>query len=97
MVATWKRCGGDRNRIENGPVRGTDYDATPLGTLNCVEPGTTGWYGIDVSELVRQWVNGGAPNEGLFMQAHRYWIGAYFASGNNHDASLRPKLTVRSE
>ena len=85
---------GDQHRLENGPVSGVDYDQVAMAKIP-LEPGTLEqWYSFDVTSVVQQWVNGDVKNEGFYLRALGYWIGAYFASGVHPDGALRPKLVV---
>jgi len=44
-----------------GPGDGDGYDSTVLGSF---EPGAVGWYTLDVTALVQDWVNGVYPDYG---------------------------------
>lgn len=85
---------GKKNQLESGPVAGVDYDEAFVGSIP-LEPGTNDqWYSVDLSLLVQDWVNGDHPAEGLYFCAQGYWIGANFASGDNPDPEIRPRLVI---
>ena len=56
--------------------------------------GPVRWYGLDVSQLVKQWY-AGMPNNGLFLQAGYSTAAYFFASSEAADVNLRPRLVVQ--
>lgn len=88
---------GDENRITEGPVKGTDFDSQPVGTLP-IEPGLENqWYSVDVTNTVRDWQNAPSTNQGFFLTAHGYWLGLQFAGATFPDTTLRPRLVIEYE
>jgi hypothetical protein len=79
-----------------GMVAGADYQAARESYADVVNEG---WYAWDVTALVRAWVRGEAPNDGLVLRDvsgyaddHRDW--RTFVSSQNATADRRPLLTV---
>lgn len=87
---------GDQHRITDGPVKGIDYDRTPIGQIP-MEPGASGlWYSVDVTEAIVKAREEGSKDGGhgfLIMSPH-YWYGLTFASGEFSDPDLRPRLII---
>lgn len=54
------------------------------------------WYEIDLTQVVRGWVSGSLPNNGVLLQATggSTWSSFYFASSEYSNADLRPQLVV---
>ena len=50
---------------DNQPVAGESYGSAVIPYL-----GAGLWYSFDVTELVRGWVGGSFPNEGLMVRGH---------------------------
>jgi len=54
-----------------------------------------GWHDLDVTDLVRDWVSDGSPNEGLLLAGSGSTSVQYdFASADYYDGNLRPRLWV---
>jgi hypothetical protein len=56
-----------------------------------------GWNRIDVTSLVKDWVNGTYPNYGMSIDTYKDYdteYGAIFESSDNNNPSVRPKLVV---
>jgi hypothetical protein len=52
------------------------------------------WYSFDVSDLVQGWVSGELENNGVLLRA-AYSMGSFrFASAENGNAGLRPRLII---
>lgn len=80
-----------------GMAEGTDYAATWESFADVVN---AGWYAWDVTELVRRWVRGEAPNLGLVLRDatgyaddHVDWR-TFRSSQFTGDLALRPTLVV---
>jgi len=84
---------GVNNELEEGPVRGVDFDPEPVQKIPLEPEQIDRWYSVDMTKVVLQWQEG-QPNHGLYLVARGYWIGACFASGQHPDPELRPKLII---
>jgi len=58
--------------------------------------GTARWYSFDLTNLVREWLGGALANRGVLLRdlADRSTYSFHFASANNINPSLRPRLKV---
>jgi hypothetical protein len=72
---------------------GGDIDATPVA-ITTIAYMTQAWYQWDVTALVADSVAGAAPNYGLALIGENASTNAYFASSDDTDPTLHPKLTV---
>lgn len=85
---------------------GGDLDPSAVASLTRSAGEPPKWDSFDVTALVRGWVSGRVPNYGLALKLQNegfspcttptncnYWA---YASDDNADASLRPKLTIVS-
>lgn len=73
--------------------QGGDYG--PL--ISSTDTSTTGWYTFDLTSIVREWVNDGRANYGIFLYSPTSAVGDLkeFASSDYTDnTALRPKLTI---
>lgn len=85
-------------RDKNGPVpwtaAGGDYNTTTAGSFNIK---STGWYSIDLTTLVQEWIDGSAPNYGIILApplSAGNHLNYYHSRENTYFANLRPGLTV---
>lgn len=80
----------------NGPLGGTDYDATPAATDAVIDSGNAEWLEFDVTDLVRDWYDTPAVNHGVFIQNTNFLAtGNYnFDSSDFATVSLRPMLEL---
>jgi hypothetical protein len=56
--------------------------------------GIAKWYGLDLTNLVRDWVNGSLANHGILLRAANSTASFQFASAESSAAGLRPMLVV---
>lgn len=83
---------------EPGALWGTpggDFDPAVLATT--VVPAFTApaWVDWDVTQLVRQWANGTAPNHGVILRTEGgEWLGHRLHSSNSTTPELRPRLII---
>jgi hypothetical protein len=86
--ATWNRADGSVNWTSGGG----DYDsATGIAT---VLPGVSGWNSFDATQHVVEWVAGTQPNHGMLVAGGSGVNNGKFASGDESNASVWPRLTV---
>ena len=52
------------------------------------------WYGLDLTGLVQRWVSGELANSGLMLRSPYSTGSYYFASAENANMALRPRLVV---
>jgi hypothetical protein len=71
---------------------GGDYDAAAVATATV--PAGKGWSAWDITGLVDGWVSGAMRNDGLALVAGPFGTAAHFASSDEPDPTLRPKLTL---
>ncbi|OQB26084.1 MAG: Trifunctional nucleotide phosphoesterase protein YfkN precursor [Chloroflexi bacterium ADurb.Bin180] len=53
------------------------------------------WYSFDVTDLAQAWVNGEVPNYGVLLEADPAVATYFFASSENGDVAVRPRLVIR--
>jgi hypothetical protein len=87
----WQAPGGDFDST-------TDYGHGPNGIVDQVlfpaEMGN-GWIFLDVTRIVRAWVEEGVPNYGLLLRPFSgEYTYHYFCSDDAEDPTLRPRLVV---
>jgi hypothetical protein len=92
--ATWNAASSSSNWALPGcNDTTTDRRSTPEATF--LTAGIYKWYALDVTGLVREWVNGTLGNQGLLLRQTVYdTCNMFFASAEHGTASLRPKLTI---
>ncbi len=91
MEATWNRAA----IADLWTVPGGDYNAVPFcgGTVTNLP----GWYGFDVSKLVRHWVQGDITNDGLIVVPVERPVDAtkqFVSSDETSAIELRPRLAL---
>jgi hypothetical protein len=69
---------------------GGSYDATVAVSFI---PNTVGWHSIDVTDLVRKWLDGSYVDNGLMLEQSLTPYTLY-ASSDNLTSSIRPKMEV---
>ena len=79
-----------------GMAPGSDFAATPVSSVQVIGPG---WYGLDITPLVRAWVRSEQPNHGLVLRDATGWQDGNpddrtFHSSQASDLALRPRLEV---
>lgn len=84
----------------------TDFSSTEEDTYN-FSPGSCTWADFDISDAVAKMVSGEEQNNGFVIVTHSPkadnstsgWDGlwTYWASSDNSDSSIRPKLTITYE
>ena len=84
---------GDSNQIEEGPVPGIDFDIKRSASAPLVSDINV-WIEWDVTPIVQGWITDPSTNHGFFLTALSYYVGAYFASSDAQDLSLRPQLVI---
>ncbi len=72
----------------------TDRRSAPEDSITTT--GNNQWYSLDLTAVVQGWVDGTLANNGVLLRASQYAdMGPfYFASAENSDAGLRPRLVV---
>ena len=72
----------------------TDRSAIPESVVTT--QGVSSWYSFDVTSAVQGWVSQDLPNNGLLLRASSASASGTlsFASANNAQADLRPRLIV---
>jgi hypothetical protein len=76
------------------------FDSTLLDRIVLpARPGTSsdgGWYSWTITEAVRAWHTGSAPNYGIILRGDGSgeWATHYFRSNEYSDPSLRPRLVI---
>lgn len=71
---------------------GGDYDAAAGATS--IVPAGTGWSAWDITDLLNGWVSGAFTNNGLALVPQNSGTAAHFASSDEADATLHPKLSL---
>lgn len=85
---------GDANQIENGPVKGVDFEETG-GASSPLAPGLeSGWMEWDITSMVEQWVANPSANHGVLLSARSFYVGSIFASCEAEEQEFRPKLEI---
>jgi hypothetical protein len=87
--ATW------RNRTSNQPwaTEGGTFGGTPVGSTSIPVGSTAGWVEIDVTAVVREWVDRPSSNHGLLLLS-RTVDAPLFTSNNGANQDYRPQLVV---
>ena len=104
VTNAWLEGNGDSNgvtwdyRDKNGPVlwniAGGDYDTATAGSFTVK---ATGWYSMNLTALVQEWIDGATPNYGIILAPplsagnHKNY---YISSEYTLFAGLRPRLTI---
>jgi len=104
VTSAWLEGDGDATgvtwdyRDKNGPVlwniAGGDYDTATAGTFNIK---ATGWYSMNLTALVQEWIAGSTPNYGIILAPPLSAVSNenyYLSSEITLFASLRPRLTI---
>jgi len=87
--ATWDAWNG----IDNWTAAGGDFDAQAIAATG-ISTSASDWESWEIKSLVQGWVSGRYVNQGLLLKASGD-IHAAFASGEDADPSLRPRLSIR--
>ncbi|MEM4724563.1 MAG: DNRLRE domain-containing protein, partial [Candidatus Hadarchaeum sp.] len=91
--ATWNQAQvGNPWGLPGGNDTSSDRRAVAESMLTT--SGVKKWYSFDLTALVQGWVNGSIANHGVMLRAAYSTSSFQFASAQNGDASLRPKLVV---
>ena len=85
---TWNTWDGSNDWTQGGG----DFDAMPAASTS-ISVTVNDWENWNVRDLVQGWVDGTYPNHGLLLKATGT-IEATFASKEDADPALRPRLTV---
>ncbi|MGC8787863.1 MAG: DNRLRE domain-containing protein, partial [Anaerolineae bacterium] len=56
--------------------------------------GVKKWYSFDLTNLVREWVSGSLANNGVMLRAAYSTNSFHFASAQDGDTNLHPKLVI---
>jgi pimeloyl-ACP methyl ester carboxylesterase len=92
--ATWNQAEVGNNWDAPG-CNDTSTDRRASAESTVTTSGTHKWYGFDLTAVVKGWVNGTLPNNGVLVRgessASGHWFG--FASADGAE-SLRPRLVV---
>ncbi len=91
--ATWNQARdgepwGEPGCNDTGSDRATDPECAVTTS------GSRKWYNFDLTDLVRQWVSGAMSNNGLLLRAPLSGGSVSFASTQNPEINLRPKLVI---
>jgi len=60
-------------------------------------PGAGVWFNVDVTGIVQSWMNNGAPHHGFYVDIsgdHPTGAGCQFASSENPDPDMRPRMFI---
>ena len=87
--ATWKTWNG----VDNWTGAGGDFDPNPIAE-SAISPAASDWETWEIRSLVQDWISGRRANHGLMLKASGD-IHAAFASAEDADASLHPRLLIR--
>ena len=90
--ATWNYR--DMNGMLPWTTAGGDFDTATLGSYSIK---STGWYSMDLTGQVQNWIDGTSPNQGIILAspiAADNHLNYYHSRENTFFANLRPKLTV---
>lgn len=85
--ATWATTDGSTAWLS--PSGGGDFDSVPVASTD--NPVGNAWNTWDITALVRQWADGTIPNQGMLIGGSD---GVDFASSDEINPALRPKLTI---
>lgn len=85
---------GDSNQIEQGPVKGVDYDTTGATKAAMLVGVKDAWMQFDVTGLVQKWLDEPEANYGVLLSARSFYIGSFFASCEASETEFRPKLVI---
>ena len=85
---------GKSNAIELGPVKGIDYESSPVAKAEVIPSERKLWLTFEVTSAVRKWADGTVPNNGLYIYANTPSLNTQFYSSDCGKSSLRPKLVV---
>ncbi|MEW5897312.1 MAG: DNRLRE domain-containing protein [Nanoarchaeota archaeon] len=89
--ATWNTYNG----TANWSTAGGDYDLTVWSSTTIVKPTVNVWYGWDVTELIKSWLNDTFSNYGLLIRTNTTSSGtSSFTSSDYSDAQYRPLLRI---
>ncbi len=87
--ATWNT----KNGTLNWNTAGGDYETTVHANATLAAQNT--WYSWNITGLVQAWANRTYPNYGMILRDITSSTGTWtFASSNNSNLSLRPKLNI---
>ena len=86
--ATWNTWDGSSNWTQAGG----DFDVQPV-TSGPISPAVNDWESWNIGALVQGWVDGSIPNYGLLLKGTGD-TEVSFASKEDADPSLRPKLSI---
>ena len=81
------------NGVDNWAAAGGDFDANPIAAA-AISPGASDWESWEIKSLVQDWISGRHANQGLLLKASGD-IHAAFASKEDADPSLHPRLAIR--
>jgi hypothetical protein len=87
--ATWDTWNG----IDNWTAAGGDFDAQAIAATG-ISTSASDWESWEIKSLVQGWISGRYANQGRLLKASGD-IHAAFASGEDADPSLRPRLSFR--
>ena len=84
---------------ETGVTWNNQPSTGPIVSTTSIDGQDWGYHGFDVTSLVRQWVSGSRPNNGLVLRSLEYsgddTASLYFFTREVPDASYRPYLAIR--
>ncbi len=87
--ANWATYDGTNSWTTNGG----DFDSTSHDTKT-IAAGTDAWYFWNVSDLIQEWKDGTYSNYGMIFVSNDGSEYQQFASSDNTDTSIHPKLVV---
>lgn len=88
--ATWNSSDG--TNTNNWITPGGDFDTRRAATATVSANNT--WYAFDITDLVTDWVTGNQLNYGVLLEEGSTATNMSFASSDNGNASLNPKLSL---
>ena len=87
--ATWSTWDGENDWLNAGG----EYEQTPVANSE-ISLATNDWERWEIGGLVQGWIDGTYPNHGLIVKGSGN-LDVSFSSGEDVDAELHPRLTIR--
>lgn len=88
----WRNFMGDWRDAENAPQGGA-----PFASTSVVDDDRGKWVEWDISSLVRRWIEGDDPNQGMFLRVIDAGGAIVFCSREHPRSEQRPQLVVKGE
>jgi hypothetical protein len=91
--ATWNRARAGQPWGQPG-CNDPEADRCTDAAATVTSSGIRKWYQFDLTALVQGWVSGSVANNGVVLRSPGSTSSLWFASAENADPSLRPKLVI---